>query len=83
MRASGYARELEEMAMGRACVASPIRGREGAVIAAISVSGPERVMNLPEREAVLAAEVIDAAQRISERLGFSMPISALARSGTR
>jgi DNA-binding IclR family transcriptional regulator len=73
VRRRGYATECEELAMGRACVAAPIRGRGGAVIAAMSVSGPVRVVNLPQREEELAAAVVDAAMRVSERLGFVVP----------
>jgi DNA-binding IclR family transcriptional regulator len=72
VRTRGYATEVEELAMGRACVAAPIRDRRGAVIAGLSVSGSVRIMDLPGREAELAAATVDAAMRISERLGFVM-----------
>jgi DNA-binding IclR family transcriptional regulator len=72
VRTRGYATEVEELAMGRACVAAPVRDRHGAVIAGLSVSGSVRIMNLPEREAELAAAAVDAAMRVSERLGFVM-----------
>jgi DNA-binding IclR family transcriptional regulator len=73
VRERGYATECEELAMGRACVAAPIRGREGVVVAALSVSGPVQVVDLPQREGELAAAVVDAALRVSERLGFVLP----------
>ena len=73
VRRRGYATEREELAMGRACVAAPIRGREGAVIAGLSVSGPQRVVDLATRERELAAAAVDAAMRVSERLGFVLP----------
>jgi DNA-binding IclR family transcriptional regulator len=72
VRTRGYATEVEELAMGRACVAAPIRDRRGAVIAGLSVSGSVRIMDLPGREAELAAATVDAAMHISERLGFVM-----------
>lgn len=72
VRARGYATEVEELAMGRACVAAPIRGRSGAVIAGLSISGAVRIMNLEEREPELSAAAVDAAMRVSERLGFVM-----------
>jgi DNA-binding IclR family transcriptional regulator len=72
VRTRGYATEIEELAMGRACVAAPIRDRHGAVIAGLSVSGSVRIMDLPEREAELAAAAVDAAMHVSERLGFVM-----------
>jgi DNA-binding IclR family transcriptional regulator len=78
VRARGYATEVEELALGRACVAAPIRGRSGSVIAALSISGPVRIMHLEEREGKLAAAAVDAAMRISERLGFVMaPLDAV------
>ena len=72
VRTRGYATEVEELAMGRACVAAPIRDRRGAVIAGLSVSGSVRIMDLPGREAELAAATVDAAMHVSERLGFVM-----------
>ena len=73
VRRRGYAAEREELAMGRACVAAPIRRRDGSVIAGLSISGPERVVDLETREGELAAAVVDAAMRVSERLGFVLP----------
>jgi DNA-binding IclR family transcriptional regulator len=74
VRDRGYATEVEELAMGRACVAAPIRGRSGAVIAGLSISGPVRIMNLRAtgREEELAGVAVDAAMHVSERLGFVM-----------
>lgn len=78
VRARGYATEVEELAHGRACVAAPIRGRSGSVVAGLSISGPVRIMNLEEREGELAAAAVDAALRVSERLGFVMaPLDAM------
>jgi DNA-binding IclR family transcriptional regulator len=66
----GYAREREELAFGRACVAAPIRNATGAVVAATSISGPLRVMDLDRREAELAARVIELGDQISYKLGY-------------
>ncbi|HYG57515.1 MAG TPA: IclR family transcriptional regulator [Symbiobacteriaceae bacterium] len=70
IRIRGYGTEREELALGRACVAAPIRSRTGAVVAAISVSGPLTEINLDEREETLARVVIEAADHISVRLGY-------------
>lgn len=70
VRLRGYATEQEELALGRCCVAAPIRDRSGTVAAAISVSGPLSEVNLEEREAHLARIVIEAADRISIRMGY-------------
>ena len=73
VRRRGYATEREELAMGRACVAAPIRGRSGAVIGGLSISGPEALVDLATREGELASAAVDAAMHISERLGFILP----------
>jgi DNA-binding IclR family transcriptional regulator len=65
----GYATEREELALSRACVAAPIRGRGGAVVAAISISGPLSALRLEEREAELSSMVIEAADRIGTAIG--------------
>lgn len=71
----GYATEREELAFGRACVASPIRDARGRVVAATSISGPLSELDLANREAELASWVIEMADRISRRLGWvAMPV---------
>ncbi|WP_155370795.1 IclR family transcriptional regulator [Catellatospora vulcania] len=71
--ARGYASEIEELALGRACVAAPIRDASGAVVAALSVSGPLSAIDLQNREAALASAVIEAADSISMGLGYHGP----------
>lgn len=70
VRNRGYAVELEELALGRACIAAPLRGRSGAVVAGISLSGPLSDIRLPEREPELAGILIEVADRISMKLGY-------------
>ncbi|NUR91903.1 MAG: IclR family transcriptional regulator [Nonomuraea sp.] len=69
----GYATEIEELAFGRACVAAPIRGASGDVVAAISISGPLSAIDLPNRESELSRTVIEAADSISIGLGYVGP----------
>ncbi|WP_083334855.1 IclR family transcriptional regulator domain-containing protein [Sediminibacillus halophilus] len=38
-RKRGYALEIEELALGRACIAAPVRDKSGKVVAGISLSG--------------------------------------------
>ena len=64
VRARGYATEHQELALSRACVAAPIRGRGNATVAAISISGPLSALRMENREADLARIVIEAADRI-------------------
>lgn len=79
IRRLGYAKELEELALGRACVATPIRDRTGGVVAALSISGSLSAIDLETREAELANIVIEAADQVSVGLGY---VAAL-RIGTR
>ncbi|GAA2329717.1 IclR family transcriptional regulator [Dactylosporangium salmoneum] len=69
----GYGTEIEELAHGRACVAAPIRDGSGAVVAALSVSGPLSAIDLQHREAELSRCVIEAADSISIGLGYVGP----------
>lgn len=69
-RERGYAIEREEAAPGRACIAAPIRGRDGAVVAAISISGPLPAIAIDENEENLAQLVIHWAGEISSGLGY-------------
>lgn len=71
VRARGYAMEVEELALGRACVAAPIRDREGAVVAAISVSGSLSALDLGHRRDELAQVVIETADTVSTALGYT------------
>lgn len=69
----GYATEIEELALSRTCIAAPILGPDGSVVAGISVSGPLSAVNLAEREAELARIVIEVADAISGGLGYLGP----------
>lgn len=44
MAAQGYACDNEESELGLTCFAAPVRDLTGAVIAAISISGPNQRM---------------------------------------
>ena len=72
--ALGYSTEVQELALGRACVAAPIRGSGGGVVAALSVSGPLSAIDLPAREESWARVVIEAADSISIGLGYVGPV---------
>jgi len=67
----GYATENEELALSRCCVAAPIRGRDGTILAAISISGPISAVNLDEREPEFARKVLESADRIGTAIGAS------------
>ncbi|WP_173883268.1 IclR family transcriptional regulator [Streptomyces pharetrae] len=65
----GYGATVEELELGLAAVAAPIRAHDGEVIAAISVSGPVYRLNsdrLPE----LARRTVAAGAELSRRMGY-------------
>ncbi|MBP2368496.1 DNA-binding IclR family transcriptional regulator [Pseudonocardia parietis] len=67
VQAHGYAWALEEYEPGLHAIAAPIHDPDGAVIAALSVSGPS--YRLPaERIAEITPDVIAAAREISHRI---------------
>lgn len=72
-RTHGYCTEVEELALGRACLAAPILDQSGAVVAALSVSGPLSALDLSRREAELADALIETADAISLGLGYLGP----------
>ncbi|KUL35297.1 IclR family transcriptional regulator [Actinoplanes awajinensis] len=70
-RETGWAADVEELTLGQAAVAAPIRGYGGLVIGAIGVSGPvERICDsryAPRPH--LVTSVRDAARAISREMG--------------
>ncbi|MEJ8279383.1 IclR family transcriptional regulator [Pseudonocardia spirodelae] len=69
VRESGYAWSLEELETGLNAVAAPVLDHGGAVVAALSVSGP--AYRLPaERIERITPEVVAAGEEISRRMGF-------------
>jgi len=71
VRENGYALDLGERDEGVGCVAAPIKNREGKVVAALSVSGPIMRMTAPFLSKQLAPVLINYADKISTKLGYS------------
>ncbi|MEV9433477.1 IclR family transcriptional regulator C-terminal domain-containing protein, partial [Klebsiella quasipneumoniae] len=69
-RGRGYSTDRAEHQPGLHCVGAPIRDLSGRVFAAISISGPERVLPVNETEG-LAKIVVFHADAISRSLGYS------------
>lgn len=68
VRRLGYAYDNQEYEFGVRCVAAPVRNRGGDVVAALGVSGV--IWRIPERRVPkLAAQVVAAAEAISQELG--------------
>ncbi len=68
-RERGYAQAIGEIEEGLHGVAAPVRGADGTVVAALSVSGPSYRI-APDRLREFGALAIAAAARISNRLGY-------------
>jgi len=73
--AQGYATDHEESTPAVRCVGAPIRDRSGDVVAAISVSVLATNMGA-RREVELARLVMEAAERLSNRLGSPRRLGA-------
>ena len=65
---AGYAVTVEEFEVGLNAVASPVRSFGGAVVGAVSVSGPAYRLSA-DRLVEVSADVIRAAAEISRRMG--------------
>lgn len=66
--ARGFAVEDQEFALGRFCLATPIRDHSGSVCAAVSVSGRRSMLKTLDRDD-LTEQLIEVADRISVNLG--------------
>jgi len=77
-RANGYVVSRGIMEKGGSSISAPLLDRSGQVVAAIDVSGPDSAFGAAELDRFYVDEVVAAAKRISERLGYS----AGAQGGT-
>jgi DNA-binding IclR family transcriptional regulator len=69
VRTRGYATAVDELEIGLAAVAAPVRDASGEVLASISISGPTFRLDaggLPD----IAQAVMNAAHEVSRRLGW-------------
>ncbi|GGX08244.1 IclR family transcriptional regulator [Streptomyces lomondensis] len=65
----GYAITVEELEIGLAAAASPVRAHDGKVIASLSVSGPVYRLS-PDRLPEVAKRTEAAAAELSRRMGY-------------
>ncbi len=74
VRAADWAAEVEEMTLGEAGVAAPVRDATGLVVASLGVSGPvERLCDGRRPRPALVTQVRDAARAVSRELGARAP----------
>lgn len=74
VRRAGFAWVYEEMSEGLNSVAAPIVNPAGTVIAAVHAHGPSYRFPAPGQAASVAAAVVGAGQRISDRLAGRYPV---------
>lgn len=70
VRQEGVAYDGEERAKGIRCVAAPVKTNEGAILGAISVTGPARRMKSHRMRNEVAEKVKDAANVIQVNVSF-------------
>ena len=69
VRRRGYARDRREIEEDVECLAAPIFNHLGNAVAALSISGPQRKINVP-REKIFAGQLMKAAGLISSKMGY-------------
>lgn len=70
--AQGFALDLEECEPGLRCVAAPVHDMTGAVIAAISISGPGFRLSEESLHGDIGRRVVAAADQLSQELGYGL-----------
>jgi IclR family acetate operon transcriptional repressor len=68
IRRRGYATAIDELELGLAALAAPVRGPGGDVVAALSISGPTTRLT-PERIEGLAPLLLEQSTALGRRLG--------------
>jgi DNA-binding IclR family transcriptional regulator len=69
IRSVGWAGTAEEYEIGLNGVAAPVRGADGSVVAALSVSGPAYRL-VAESFAAIAERVVETADEVSAQMGY-------------
>jgi IclR family acetate operon transcriptional repressor len=69
VRSRGYATAEDELELGLSAMAAPVRGADGHVVAALSISAPTHRLDA-ERIAQLAPVLLEQAAELSRRLGY-------------
>jgi len=70
---TGVAIDNEEQMLGERCIASAVRDHEGAVLAAISISGPSVRLTM-ERLKQLRPVIFEVSSQISQQLEYQDPL---------
>ena len=79
---AGHAISHGAVEPGGSSIAAPVRDRDGRVVAAIDISAPDSAFRPGAFETSDVHEVMDAAARVSARLGYVTPPRQTARDRT-
>lgn len=79
IRERGLALSISEQTQGAAGVSAPVKEHTGKTIAGLTISGPEQRFT-PEKVALFSELAIDAAYRLSLKLGYSETRRAVSGS---
>jgi IclR family acetate operon transcriptional repressor len=79
IRRQGYATIVDELELGLAAVAAPVRDHDGAVVAALSVAGPTARLG-DARLGLLGRVAIEQAHAVSVQLGYEGELEDLLDS---
>jgi len=69
IRKQGYSLDRREIEEEVECIGAPIRNHLGNVIAALSISGPQRKIGTPQEKQFIS-QVIEAASLVSSKMGY-------------
>ncbi len=69
VRQDGFATAIDELEVGLAALAVPVRGASGEVVAALSITGPT-VRMTPSRLRELCRALVEESDRLGARLGY-------------
>ncbi len=72
VRKNGFSVDNEEYVQGLLCIAAPVRGSSGEVVAALSVALPKFTSSIEEKKIKkVSGLLVDVASRFSRSLGYS------------
>ncbi len=74
-RRRGWAEASEESSENLSCLAAPVRGHDGVVVAAMTICVPEPSLRLSYRQA-LGRELLNACRALSHQIGADEPCEA-------
>ena len=79
-RRRGWAEASEESSVNLTCLAAPVRGYDGSVVAAMTICVPEPTLKLSDRR-VLGRELVERSNELSRQIGWIDPYGLAEMTG--